>query len=167
MPVVLFIFWSCLGILIIEVLCHWKKTGSHRPHEAQDGKKTKVQVLQSFSEGKQNNHRRRYGDNLWCTDWRKGYPETATPADPSHIQTLNPDNISDIKNAWYSCLLRDSARVWQKIQREMFKANHWTENGVPNGGVRERTDVAEVVCNSIGRTTMSTNQIPPPRAPRD
>ena len=39
-------------------------------------------------------------------------------------------------------------------------ANHGTEHGVPNGGVRERTEGAEGVCNPIGRTTISTNQTP-------
>jgi hypothetical protein len=29
----------------------------------------------------------------------------------------------------------------------MFAANHWTEHGVPNRGVRERTEVVEEVCN--------------------
>jgi hypothetical protein len=41
----------------------------------------------------------------------------------------------------------------------MLAANHWTEHGDPNGGVRERTEGAEGVCNPIGRTTISTNQI--------
>jgi hypothetical protein len=40
----------------------------------------------------------------------------------------------------------------------MLAANHWTEHGVPNGGVRERTEVAEGVCSPIGGTTISTNQ---------
>jgi hypothetical protein len=37
----------------------------------------------------------------------------------------------------------------------------------PNGGIREGTEneKAEGFCNPIGRTTISTNQIP--RAPRD
>ena len=30
----------------------------------------------------------------------------------------------------------------------------------PQGGVRERTEGAKVVCNPIGRTTISSNQIP-------
>jgi hypothetical protein len=42
----------------------------------------------------------------------------------------------------------------------MLTANHWTEHGVSNGGVRERTEGAEGTCNTIGRTTISTNQIP-------
>jgi hypothetical protein len=33
---------------------------------------------------------------------------------------------------------------------------------VPNGGVIERTEGAEGVCNLITRTTISTNQHPPP-----
>jgi hypothetical protein len=37
--------------------------------------------------------------------------------------------------AWYSFLLRDSVRVW-KIQMWMLTANHWTEHGLPNGGVK-------------------------------
>jgi hypothetical protein len=32
------------------------------------------------------------------------------------------------------------------------------EHRVPNGGVRERTEGIERVCNPIGRTTISTNQ---------
>jgi hypothetical protein len=42
----------------------------------------------------------------------------------------------------------------------MITANHWTEHMDPNGGVRERTETAEGVCNPIGRTTITTNQIP-------
>jgi hypothetical protein len=42
----------------------------------------------------------------------------------------------------------------------MLTANHWTEHGVPNIRVRERTEGVEGVCNPIGRTT-STNQTPP------
>jgi hypothetical protein len=37
--------------------------------------------------------------------------------------------------------------------------------GVPNIGIRERTEGAEGVCNPIGRTTIPTNQAA--RAPRD
>jgi hypothetical protein len=39
----------------------------------------------------------------------------------------------------------------------MFTANHSTEHRVPNGGVRQRTEGGEGVCNPIGRT-ISTNQ---------
>jgi len=39
----------------------------------------------------------------------------------------------------------ESARTWQ---RGMLTVNHWTENGIPNGGVRGRTEGAEGVCNS-------------------
>jgi len=41
----------------------------------------------------------------------------------------------------------------------VLTANHCTEPGDPNGGVIERTEGAEGVCNSIGKT-ISTNQIP-------
>jgi hypothetical protein len=43
----------------------------------------------------------------------------------------------------------------------MPAANHWTEYGVPNGGVRERAEGAEGVCIPIGGTTNATNQITP------
>jgi hypothetical protein len=41
----------------------------------------------------------------------------------------------------------------------MHAAKHQTEHGDPNGGVRGMTEGAEGVYNSIGRTTISTNQI--------
>jgi hypothetical protein len=55
-----------------------------------------------------------------------------------------------------SCLYRGPARALQ-MQRQMQASNHWNEHGIPSGGVRERTEGAEGVCNSIGRTTISTN----------
>jgi len=42
----------------------------------------------------------------------------------------------------------------------MLTANHQTEYRDPNGGIRERTEEAEGVCNPIGRTAISTNQNP-------
>jgi hypothetical protein len=39
----------------------------------------------------------------------------------------------------------------------MFTANHWTEHGNPNGGLRERTEEAEVVCNPILKITIPIN----------
>jgi hypothetical protein len=56
------------------------------------------------------------------------------------------------------CLLRGPARALQ-IQRRMLTAYHWTECRVPSKGVTERTEGVEGVCNPIGRTTISTNQI--------
>jgi len=44
---------------------------------------------------------------------------------------------------------------------QMLAANHWTEHGDLNGRVRGRTERAEGVCNPIGRTAISTNQILP------
>jgi hypothetical protein len=54
------------------------------------------------------------------------YPETVPPGDPSHIQLPNPDTIVGagkclLTGAWYGCLLRVFARVWQ-IQRQMLTA---------------------------------------------
>ena len=43
---------------------------------------------------------------------------------------------------------------------EIDAANHWTEHRVPNGGVRERTEEAEVVPNLIERAKISNNQTP-------
>jgi hypothetical protein len=44
----------------------------------------------------------------------------------------------------------------------MLTANHWTEHVVLNGGVRGNNEGVEWVCNSIGRTTISSNQPLPP-----
>jgi len=87
---------------------------------------------------------------------RKGYPGTALTGDPVYIHPPNPDNIGDAKKceltgAWYSCLLKGTARAWQ-IQRRMFEVNHWTEN---NGGGRERIEGAEGVCNPITTSMFS------------
>jgi hypothetical protein len=118
-------------------------------------------VLQSFLEGG-TKYRSKCRDKVWSRDWRKGHPETAPLGDLSYIQSPNADTIVDAKKrmltgAWYGYLLRGLARVLQ-IQRQMLATDHWTENRVPNGGVRERTGGAEGVCNPIGRTTIWTNQ---------
>ena len=47
----------------------------------------------------------------------------------------------------------------------MLTANHRTEHGDHNGGVRGRTKGAEGVYNPIGSTTISTKQTPPPELP--
>jgi len=47
----------------------------------------------------------------------------------------------------------------------MLAANHQTEHRDPYEGVRERTEGAEIVCNPIGRTIITTNQDPPARFP--
>jgi hypothetical protein len=54
----------------------------------------------------------------------------------------------------------------------MLAANHWSEHGVPNGGVREGTEgAAEGGCSQKGGTTVSTDHIfhptAPARTPRD
>jgi hypothetical protein len=47
---------------------------------------------------------------------KKGHSETASPGDPSHIQSTNPDTVADAKKcllteAQYGYLLRGSASV--------------------------------------------------------
>jgi len=115
-----------------------------------------------FKRGNKNIQRKRYGDKVWAET--KGMAIQSLPhlgIQPIHIQPPNPNNIADAKKcmltgAWYSCLLRGYARAWQ-IQRQMLTANCWTENGVPIGGVRERIEGVEGVCNPI-KTTITTNQ---------
>jgi hypothetical protein len=80
------------------------------------------------------------------------------------VFAANQDTIVDAKKcmligSWYNCLLRSSARAWQ-IQRWMLTANHWPEHSIPSGGVRERTEGPEGVCNPIGRKTLSRNHTP-------
>jgi hypothetical protein len=43
----------------------------------------------------------------------------------------------------------------------MLEANHWTACGLTNREIRERTEGDEGICNPKGRTTISTNQMPP------
>ena len=43
---------------------------------------------------------------------------------------------------------------------QILTANHWSETGDPNGRVMERSEGAEGECNPIGRSTVSTNQMP-------
>jgi hypothetical protein len=47
----------------------------------------------------------------------------------------------------------------------MLTAIHWNKHGVLNGGVNKKTEGAEGIFNPIGRTTISTNQTPPPQLP--
>jgi hypothetical protein len=46
------------------------------------------------------------------------------------------------------------------IQMRMFAAKHQTEHRDISGGVRGRTEGHEWICNTIGRTIISTNQMP-------
>jgi hypothetical protein len=43
---------------------------------------------------------------------------------------------------------------------QMLAANHQTEHGDLNGGIRGRSEGAKEICNPIRRTTISTNQTP-------
>jgi hypothetical protein len=115
----------------------------HRPCEAQEGGTPKCGCFSPSKKGKQNTLGSKYGDKVWNKDWRKDHPEMAPLGDSCQIQSPKTDTIVDAKKcmltgAWYSCLLRGSARAWQ-IHRQMLTANHWTEYGVPNGRVREKT----------------------------
>jgi hypothetical protein len=46
------------------------------------------------------------------------------------------------------------------IQMQVLTVNYWTEPGDLSGRDRGRTEGDEGDCNPIGRTTISTNQIP-------
>jgi hypothetical protein len=94
----------------------------------------------------------------------KDHPEIAPPRDPSHLQTLNPDTIADVKKflltgAWYGYFLRGSTSTWS-IQMQILTANHQTEPGHLSGRGRGRTEGNEGDFNLVGRR-ISTGQ---PRA---
>jgi hypothetical protein len=146
------------------VYTHWKvhissKVQStqdtiHRPHEALEEGRPQCGCFVPSEKRHQNTHGRKYRDDVWASDRRKGYP--------SHIQLPNPDTIVDankclLTGPWYSCLLRLSACALQ-IQKWMLTAIHWTEHSIRNGGAREWIQGAEGVCSPIGGTTMWTNQ---------
>jgi len=61
---------------------------------------------------------------------------TATKLDKmDKVKTCRPTGTG-----WRS-LLKETARIWQ-IHRRMTAVNHWTENGTPVEGIRERTEGA-------------------------
>jgi hypothetical protein len=64
-----------------------------------------------------------------------------------------------LKEPCYSCLIWGYASAWQ-IQKWMLTVIYKMEHRAPNGGARERTQRDEGVCNSIGGTTLWTNQYP-------
>ena len=43
----------------------------------------------------------------------------------------------------------------------MLTVRYWMDHRAPNGGARESTQGAKGICNSIGGTTVCTNQYPP------
>ena len=55
-------------------------------------------------------------------------------------------------------------KMWY-VQGQMLAANHCTEHGDSTGGVRERTEGSEGVCNHIGRTNTIEKPDPPPELP--
>jgi hypothetical protein len=40
------------------------------------------------------------------------------------------------------------SRDWTK-EMQILAANHWTEHGGPNRGIRERAERTEAICNPI------------------
>jgi len=52
----------------------------------------------------------------WSRDGRKGCPETVPPGDPSHVQTPNPDTITDAMMCLQTgaCPLRGSTSSWPR-----------------------------------------------------
>ena len=101
---------------------------------------------------------------VWSRPWKNDHPETAPLGDPSYKQPPNPDTIAYaskilLKRTWYSCLVWGYASAWQ-IQKWMLIVIYWIEHRAPNGGARESTQGAEGVYNSIGGTTIWTNQYP-------
>jgi len=78
-----------------------------------------------------------------------------------HVVSRGRDSKSSlaVRNG---CPLRDSARALL-IQMRMLAANHWTEHGDPNGGVREKTEGPEVQ-----RPAQATQEAltPPPQRKR-
>ena len=112
----------------------------HRPHKVQEEERPKYGYLGSSEKG----DKIFTGANMQI----KCRAETEGKA----IQRLSRLDAKKclLKGTWYGCLLRGPARALQ-IQT-------CNECRVPNGGVRERTEGAEGLCNSMGRTTISTNQ---------
>ena len=49
------------------------------------------------------------------------------------------------------------SRDWNK-EMQILAANHWTEQGDYNEGVKERIEEAEGLCNCVGGTTISNNK---------
>jgi len=43
---------------------------------------------------------------------------------------------------------------------QKYTGKHWTKHGDPSGEIRARTVVTEGVSTLIGKTTISTNNIP-------
>jgi len=134
----------------------------HRPHEAQEEGRPKCGCFSHSYNGEQKYSQ----EEMWTQSLEQRLKERPFRDCPTWgsipYMTTNPYNTVDAKK-WmligtlYNCLLRSSTRTWQ-IQKRMLTANHWTENGVPSGGVRETAKVAEEVCNLIRRTAISTKQ---------
>jgi len=134
----------------------------HRPHESQEDGKP-CGCFSPSSEGEQKYSQEEIQRQILeqkskerpsrdCLTWRSIPHKTPSP------DTIVNGKKCLLIGTCYCCLLRGSARAWQ-IQRRMFTANHWTEHGVTNGEVRQRTEGGKEVCNTTGRT-ISNKQTP-------
>jgi hypothetical protein len=104
---------------------------------------------------------------VWSRDSKKGQSETAQTtciSIPYTIVKLGSycgcrDILADRS---LICLFPE--RLCESLAnteaRRILAANHWPEYRVPNKGVIERTEGDKGGFNSVGRTTISTNQIP-------
>jgi hypothetical protein len=68
-------------------------------------------------------------------------------------------------HAGRSLIYLSPERPYQSLTNTEANALSQRLDWVPNGGVRERTEGAEGVCNNIGRITISTNQTESPQLP--
>jgi hypothetical protein len=96
----------------------------------------------------------------------------------SKAYSLLPQHVSSLRRVFVYCVAVTSPRtestVFNKhciheiqrstrdgqIQRQMLTANHWTEHGIPDGGVGEGTEGAEGSCRPMREATASTSQKP-------
>jgi hypothetical protein len=95
---------------------------------------------------------------------KDGPPRDWISKDPSHNLPPNADTITYackilLKEPLYSCLLFGYAIAWQ-TQKWMLTLCNWMEHRAPNGGARESAHGAKGIRNTIGRTTIGTNQYP-------
>jgi len=136
----------------------------HRPHEAQEEGWPKCECFSPSLKGGTKifiggNTETKFGAG---TEGKAIQRLTVPPGDPAHTHTATKPRLYcwcqevQADRSLIYCLLRGIARAWQ-IQKQMLAANHWTENGVPAGGVRESIEGAEGVFYPT-RRTIPTNQ---------
>jgi hypothetical protein len=116
-------------------------------------RKTKVWMLQCFLEGGTKYSQ----EEIWsryCHTW-ESIPYTVTK--PGHYCRFW-EVLVDESLIWLS-----PEKLCQSLttQRQMVSENHWTEIGVPNGGVGKGTEGVEGFCRPMEEAKVSTRQIPP------